>query len=57
MQRAAGIAAACAELLGRMYGSGVVLLVGRGNGGTPSGRGQAVDSHAPATRLYLVAGA
>lgn len=34
MQRAAaGLAAACAELLGRVYGSRVVLLVGSGDNG------------------------
>src|SRR3954469_24030057 len=34
MQRAAaGLAAACAELLGRVYGSRVVLLVGTGDNG------------------------
>ncbi|MEU0454334.1 NAD(P)H-hydrate epimerase, partial [Streptomyces sp. NPDC006129] len=34
MQRAAaGLAAACADLLGRVYGSRVVLLVGSGDNG------------------------
>ena len=34
MQRAAaGLAAACAEMLGRVYGSRVVLLVGSGDNG------------------------
>lgn len=34
MQRAAaGLAAACADLLGRVYGSRVVLLIGSGDNG------------------------
>ncbi|MCZ4609783.1 hypothetical protein O3S80_39655, partial [Streptomyces sp. Lzd4kr] len=49
MQRAAaGLAAACADLLGRVYGSRVVLLVGSGDNGGDALYAGADQQHARA---------